>query len=146
MQLCNTVLGGGMISKLFMQIREKVSLCYDISSGYHGSKGILTVAAGIDCAQETVVREEVLHQLAECQQGNITEEELTAAKQALLSSLRTVHDTPGAIESFYATAALSGLPLTVEAYMKAVKTVTTEQIARVAQTLQLHTVYFLRGE
>lgn len=146
MQLCNTVLGGGMISKLFMQIREKMSLCYDISSGYHGSKGILTVAAGIDCAQETVVREEVMHQLAECQQGNITEEELTAAKQALLSSLRTVHDTPGAIESFYATAALSGLPLTVEAYMKAVKTVTTEQIARVAQTLQLHTVYFLRGE
>jgi predicted Zn-dependent peptidase len=57
-----------------------------------------------------------------------------------------VHDTPGAIESFYATAALSGLPLTVEAYMKAVETVTTEQIARVAQTLQLHTVYFLRGE
>lgn len=146
MQLCNTVLGGGMISKLFMQIREKMSLCYDIGSGYHGSKGILTVAAGIDCAQESVVREEVLHQLEECQRGNITEEELAAAKQALLSSLRTVHDTPGAIENFYSTAALSGLPLTVEAYMDAVKTVTAEQVARAAQSLQLHTVYFLRGE
>lgn len=146
MQMCNTVLGGGMISKLFMQIREKMSLCYDIGSGYHGSKGIVTVAAGIDCTQETVVREEVLYQIEECKRGNISEEELTAARQALLSSLRTVHDTPGAIENFYGTAALSGLSLTVEEYMDAVEKVTAEQVAQAAQSLQLHTVYFLKGE
>ena len=38
-QMCNTILGAGMTSKLFMQVREKMSLCYSIGSGYHGSKG-----------------------------------------------------------------------------------------------------------
>jgi hypothetical protein len=47
-QMMNLILGGGMTSKLFTQVREKMSLCYAISSGYHGSKGILTVNAGMD--------------------------------------------------------------------------------------------------
>ena len=40
MQIFNTIFGGGMISKLFRKLREEMSLCYDISSTYHGSKGI----------------------------------------------------------------------------------------------------------
>ncbi len=145
MQVFNTVFGGGMISKLFMNIREKLSLCYDIGSSYHGSKGVLTVSAGIEFAQEATVREAVLAQLQACCQGDITPEELTAAKEALLSSLRTVHDTPGAIENFYATAALSGLPMSVEEYMAAVERATLEQVVQAAQTVRLHTVYFLKG-
>ena len=54
-QVCNTVLGAGMTSKLFMQIREKMSLCYDIGSGFHGSKGIMTVAAGIEFDKKQLV-------------------------------------------------------------------------------------------
>ena len=94
MQLVNMVFGGGMTNKLFMNVREKMSLCYAIGSGYHGSKGILTVSAGIDFAQEQVVRREVLAQLEACQRGEITPTELTAAKEALRSSLLTVHDSP----------------------------------------------------
>ena len=48
MQLLNTLFGAGMTSKLFMNIREKMSLCYSIGSGYYGTKGIVTVSAGID--------------------------------------------------------------------------------------------------
>ncbi len=145
MQVLNTVLGGGMISKLFMQIREKMSLCYDISSIYHGSKGLLTVSAGIDFDRETQVREEVLRQLDACRKGEITPQELTAAKQALISSLRTIHDTPAGLENFYTTAALSGLPYTAQTYMQAVEQVTVEQVVQAAKTLRLHTVYFLKG-
>ena len=146
MQVLNMVLGGGMTSKLFMQVREKLSLCYDISSGYHGSKGLLTVCAGIDCREEQTVRQQVLAQLEACCQGNITQEELTAAKQALVSSLLSIHDTPGAIEGYYASGFLSGLLRTPEEYRAAVQAVTAEQVAAAARSLQLHTVYFLRGE
>ena len=145
MQLCNTVLGAGMTSKLFMQVREKMSLCYDIGSGYHGTKGILTVSAGIDCQKEDLVRQEIMAQLEACCQGQITQEELNAAKQAVCNSLRSTHDSPGAIESFYATGALSGLGMTPAEYMQAVEAVTTEQVAQAAKTLKLHTVYFLKG-
>jgi len=144
-QVFNTVFGGGMISKLFMKIREEMSLCYDISSSYHGSKGILTVSAGIDPDMDTRVRQEILRQLEACQKGEISRQELTAAKQSLISSLKSTHDSPGAIEGYYAVAALSGLPLTPEAYIRAVEATTAEDVAQAAQKVRLHTVYFLKG-
>lgn len=146
MQVLNTLFGAGMTSKLFMDIREKQSLCYDIGSGYQGSKGILTVSAGIDCHQDGLVKKEVLRLLEECQQGGITEAELTAAKQALVSQLQGTHDSPGSIESYYASAALSGLGMTPGQYMEEVERVTAEDAAKAARSLRLHTVYFLRGE
>ena len=145
MQVFNTVFGAGMTSKLFMNIREKMSLCYSIGSGYYGSKGIVTVSAGIDFEKETVTRQEVLRQLEACQSGAITPEELTAAKEALLSSLRTTHDSPGAIEGYYATGALSGMQMTTNEYGKAIVAVGLEQVVAAARTVQLHTTYFLKG-
>ena len=146
LQILNTIFGGGMISKLFMTVREKLSLCYDISSTCYGSKGIITVSAGIDCDKDTAVRQEIMRQLAACQAGDFTEEELSAAKQALLAQLQSTHDSPGAIAGYYTTAALSGLPLTPDAYAQAIEKTTAEDVAKAAKSLELHTVYFLRGE
>ena len=146
MQVFNALFGAGMTSKLFMQVREKLSLCYDIGSTYYGSKGILAVAAGIDFHQEQLVRQQVLEQLKACQEGQITAHELTAAKEALISQLRATHDSPGAIESYYASGALSGLGMTPQAYMAAVEAVTAEDVTTAARTLECHTVYFLRGD
>ena len=146
MQVMNTVFGAGMTSKLFMNVREKLSLCYAIGSSYYGSKGIVTVSAGIDFDKEQQVRQEILRQLEDIRGGNITEEELVAAKEALLSSLRGTHDSPGAIEGYYATAALSGMKLTPQSYMDAVRAIEKEDVARMARQLRLHTTYFLKGE
>lgn len=143
MQLLNTLFGGGMTSKLFLNIREKQSLCYSIGSNYYGSKGIVTVSAGIDCDKKDLVCAEILRQLELCCRGDFTQQELNAAKQALISSLRATHDSPGAIEGYYATAALSALKLTPEEYMDSIRAVTASQVARAAQTLKKHTVYFL---
>lgn len=145
MQLLNTVFGGGMTSKLFMNVREKQSLCYSVGSGYYGAKGILTVSAGIDFDKRETVQAEVLRQLDECRRGNITADELTAAKEAIISSLRSTHDSPGAIESYYSTAALSGMNMTPAQYMQAVEAVTAEDVVAAAKTVELHSTYFLRG-
>lgn len=145
MQVLNTIFGAGMTSKLFVNVREKRGLCYSIGSGYYGSKGILTVSAGIDSDMEPQVKQEIMNQLKACQQGQITQEELTAAKEAILSGLRGVYDSPGAIEGYESTAAIGRLSLTLEQYRQAVETVTAEQVAQAAQTLQLHTTYFLKG-
>ena len=145
MQVFNGIFGAGMTSKLFMNVREKLSLCYAIGSGYYGSKGIVTVSAGIDSNKKDVTRSQILHQLAECQAGNITADELNAAKESVLSGLRSLHDSPGSIENFYATAALSGLQLTPRAYMDAVSAVTAADVAEAAKAVALHTTYFLKG-
>ena len=145
MQLFNTIFGAGMTSKLFMNIREKMSLCYQIGSGYHGSKGIVTVSAGIDFEKETVTRQEILTQLAACCNGEISDEELNAAKEAILSSLRATHDSPGAIEGYYATGALSGMGMTPAQYMEKVEQVTLSQVVAAANTVKLHSSFFLKG-
>lgn len=146
MQVFNTIFGAGMTSKLFMNVREKLSLCYSIGSGYYGTKGIVTVSAGIDFDKEALTREEISRQLEACQAGDISEMELNAGKEAILSSLRATHDSPGAIEGYYATAALSGMGLTPESYMEAVKAVTLEDVVACARSLRLHSTYFLKGE
>ena len=146
MQVCNTIFGAGMTSKLFMQVREKMSLCYDIGSGFHGSKGIMTVAAGIEFEKEEIVRQEILHQLQEITEGNVTGQELTAAKEALLSMLRSYHDSPGAIEGYYASAAISGIGMDTAQFMAAVEAVDLAAVVSAAKTLTLQSVYFLRGE
>ena len=145
LQVLNTVFGGGMTSKLFMNVREKMSLCYDISSSYQGGKGILTVGAGMDCEMAETVEQEILHQLDCCRRGEITQQELSSAKEALLSSLRAIHDTPGSIENYYATGALSGLQLTIDQYMEQVQQVTVERLMEVAEKVQLHSVFVLKG-
>ena len=144
-QVMNTIFGAGMTSKLFVNVREKMSLCYAIGSGYYGTKGIVTVSAGIDFDKEQLVRDEIGRQLEALRSGDITDAELTSAKEALLSSLRGTHDSPGSIEGYYATAALSGMGMTPDMYMDAVRAVTREQVAESAKQLKLHTTYFLKG-
>ena len=145
MQVMNSLFGGGMTSKLFMTVREKMSLCYYIGSAYYGSKGIVTVSAGIDADKESITRQEILAQLDACRNGDITKEELVSAREAVLSALRTVHDSPGAIEGYYVSASLSGATMDLKAYAEAVATVTTEDVSRVAKMLTYHSSFLLKG-
>ena len=145
LQLMNTVFGAGMTSKLFMNVREKLSLCYSVGSSYYGTKGVITVAAGIDFDKEPQARAEILAQLRACQEGNITSQELESAKAAVLSSLRATHDSPGSIEGYYATTALSGVAMTPAQYMDALQGVTLEQVVAAARTVTLHSSFFLKG-
>ena len=146
MQVLNMLYGGGMTSKLFMQVREKESLCYDIGSGYHGSKGMLVVSAGIEFAMKDKVLTRIREQLQACKDGDFTAEELSAAKQGLITQLQATHDSPGAIENYYATGLLSGHCKTTQQHMALIEQVDKEQVCAAARTLQEHTVYFLRGE
>ena len=145
MQVCNALFGGGMTSKLFMNVREKLSLCYDVGSSFTGTKGMLLVTSGIDFAKEEEAKAEILRQLEAVQAGDFTEAELQAAKESLSSSLRGLHDSPSAIENYYIVAALNGLNLLPEDYLARVAAVTPGQVAEAAKSLTLDTVYFLKG-
>ena len=145
MQVFNTLFGGGMTCKLFQNIREKRSLCYDIGSGYYGTKGLVTVSAGIDCDKDELVQELIIKELEDCRKGEITDEELLSAKESLTSSLQSTHDSPGAIEGYYATGLLSGFRVTPAEYIDRIRAVTKEDVMEAAKLLQLKCVYFLKG-
>ena len=144
-QVMNTIFGAGMTSKLFVNVREKLSLCYSIGTGFYGAKGIITLSAGIDAADEEKARAEIDRQLEALRSGDITDEEMSAAKESLISGLRGSHDSPGAIEGYYSSAALSGLGMTPSEYMERIAAVTKEQVSAAARDLKLHTTYILKG-
>lgn len=146
MQVLNTVFGGGMTSKLFLNVREKMGLCYSVDAGYYPAKGLVLVSAGINGRQEETVRREILEQLEQCRQGAISDQELESAKQALLSALRGVYDRPGAMEQYFGAAAILGRTPDPEREMAAIRAVTAEQAAAAAQKLQLRASFFLKEQ
>lgn len=145
MQLFNTIFGGGFSNKLFKTLREEQSLCYYAGSAYYSSKGIMTVSAGIDFDKETRSREEILRQLQLCREGNITPDELSMAKETILSSLRGVHDSLGGMENYYANRNIAGPRLTLEEHMAAVEAAAVQDVVAAANTVRLHSTYFLKG-
>jgi len=145
LMVLNALFGGDLTSKLFLHVREKLSLCYYASSSVYGAKGILTVSSGIDTCNYQRTKEEILRQLAACQAGEITQEELKAAQEAICSSLRTIPDAPGRMEDFALFRLLSGFPLDRTGYRDAVRAVTVADAARAARQAEPDTIFFLKG-
>ena len=145
LMVLNALFGGDLTSKLFLHVREKLSLCYYASSSVYGAKGILTVSSGIDTCNYQRTKEEILRQLAACQAGEITQEELKAAQEAICSSLRTIPDAPGRMEDFALFRLLSGFPLDRTGYRDAVRAVTVADAAWAARQVELDTIFFLKG-
>jgi len=139
------ILYGGSTGKLFNVIREQLSLCYDIGGVYYKTKGFMAVYAGIDFDKKEQVRQEVGRLLVDCCEGRITEAELSAAKQTLIASLQASQDSPGAIESYYMNGLLTGCSIDPDAYIRAVRQVTAQQVQQAAALFKCNTVYFLKG-
>ncbi len=143
--LLNEILGASPISKLFLNVREKLGLCYHCSSSFNGFKGTLTVSCGLEPKNRELAQREILAQLEAIRRGEIGEEELLAAKKSLENVYRQLTDSPSAMESFYYGRALLGLDTTIEESRARFADVTREQIVAAANSLKLDTVYFLNG-
>lgn len=145
LMVLNACYGAGMTSKLFLNVRERLSLCYYASSIIHGAKGLMTVSSGIETANYEVAKAEILAQLDACRRGEITAEELENGKKAILTSLQTIPDSPGRMEDYSMYSMLSGQNMEIEEYAKAVQSVTVEQAAEAARKIRLEAVFFLKG-
>ncbi len=145
MVLANLIFGGTSNSKLFMNVREKLSLCYYASSSYARSKGILTVSSGVEAKDFERAEEEIGRQLRAVQRGDWEDWEQEGALQAIRSSLLSLSDSQGALENFYLGQIASGMEETPEELAQALQEVTKERIVAAARTVTPDTVYFLRG-
>ena len=104
------------------------------------------MSSGIDECNYETAKAEILRQLQLTADGQITDAELSAAKSAIISGLRSVPDSPRALEGFYGTLYLCGRNDDLQERIEAVERVTAQDVARCAGTLKLHTVFFLKGE
>ena len=143
--LLNAVYGGAVTSKLFQNVRERLSLCYYASSSLERLKGLMVVSSGIEFENYEVAKAEILRQLEDCREGKITDEELESARAYLISALRASMDRPGGLDDFYLGQAIAGLTETMEDRIEALRRVTKDEVAAAARKLTLDTVYFLKG-
>ena len=146
MVLANLIFGGTSNSKLFLNVREKHSLCYYASSSYARSKGILTVSSGVEVTDFERAEEEIERQLHAVQQGDWEDWEQEGALQAIRTSLLSLTDSQGALENFYLGQIASGATETPEELASSLQQVTKERIVAAARTVTPDTVYFLRGK
>lgn len=140
------IYGGSPISKLFMNVRERLSLCYYCSVTYKIYKGILFVSCGVDPDKREQAEAEIFRQLQEIRQGHISKAEFDAAIRSIVNSYRSISDLPSTLESYYAGRDLFGVSCTVEQLIEQITTVTVEDVIRVSERIATDTVYFLWGD
>jgi len=146
MQLLNAVYGGTTTSKLFMNVREKLSLCYYASSGLMGQKGILMVSSGVEFDQFARAKEEILAQLQLCQDGAFDDSELEGARRSVISSLLTMMDSQRQLEDYWLSQSIIGTLEPPAVSAARLEQVTREQVIACARRVTLDTVYFLTGK
>ena len=141
----NAVYGSGATSKLFMNVREKLSLCYYASSAVYLHKGIMLVSSGIEFDKLDAARDEILAQLDSVRRGEITDDELRSAKKSVASDLRAVQDSIGELEGFYLSQALDGLDYGPAELAALAEDVTKEDVQAIAKSIECDLIYFLKG-
>ncbi len=145
MQVLNALFGGTTTSKLFLNVREKRSLCYYASSQYDKFRGALLVSSGVEFEKREEAQTEILAQLENCRMGGIEPWELEAAKRSLISATLTMLDSQSRMEDFWLGQAVLPGPDPEELTAR-YEAVTMEQVVAAANQITPHTIYFLKGK
>lgn len=142
----NAIYGGGSFSKLFLNVRERLSLCYYAFSALEIHKGIMLVSCGVDFDKFEPARDEIFAQLEAMRKGDISEEELLAAKACVASDLRSFEDSQAELEGFYLSNALMGAEYSPLELSELVGEVTVETVRDIARSVECDMIYFLSGD
>ena len=138
LDLLNTILGEGMSSRLFLNIRERLGLAYDVHSftQKHVDTGHLGVYLGVDPKKATEAIRAVIAEIHELCDRDLTDEDLLQAKEFTKGRLRLDLETTNGV-AFWLTyqELLVNEIRTIEDELIAVDAVTAAEIQRVANSV-----------
>lgn len=141
--LGSRILGGGADSKLFINVREKESLCYTIYSTIQKSKSTMMVCSGIEAQNYEKTVNLVKEQVQKLKDGDITESEISNAKIAFINSLNSLNDEIGRISDFYFSQSISKNKSYLDQIKNMINKSTKEDIVEAVKNIELDTIYFL---
>ncbi|GGG80342.1 EF-P 5-aminopentanol modification-associated protein YfmF [Paenibacillus radicis (ex Gao et al. 2016)] len=140
----NGILGGYPHSKLFLNVREKESLAYYASSRLDGHKGLCTIQSGIEIQNYDRAVVIIKEQLESMKRGELTELEISQTKAMISNHLRELQDSAYEMIAYDFNAVLSGKDRSAQQLLDQIQSVGPEDIVRVANRVQLDTIYYLR--
>ncbi|MBI4122395.1 MAG: insulinase family protein [Parcubacteria group bacterium] len=102
-RLLATILGGNMSSRLFIQVRERLGLCYFIRAGLdsYEDTGAFSIQAGLDLRKVGTALSAVSRELRDVKQRGVSAEELEKSKEYAKGKLALAMEDSLEVASFY---------------------------------------------
>lgn len=144
--LMTALFGGTPISKLFVNVREKLSLCYYCAARYDNSKGIIWVDSGVENDNIELAKEAILEQLNELKNGNFSDELLDQTALFIMNGLKSVKDSTSSVESYYLAQLCGDKVKSPKEQIENIKKVTREGVCRAAKSYSLVIDYVFTAE
>lgn len=143
--LLQKIFGGTTSSKLFQNVREKMSLCYYCSAARNDLKGIMLVNSGVENENIEKTKNAVVDQLEEIKNGNFTDEDINFAEMAIKNDFKSVADSAGNVSNWYFDCIRKNDIVTPEEKLERYLGVSKERIIAAAKSMVLDSVYVLTG-
>lgn len=143
--LLQKIFGGTTSSKLFQNVREKMSLCYYCSAARNDLKGIMLVNSGVENENIEKTKNAVIEQLEEIKNGNFTDEDINFAEMAIKNDFKSVADSAGNVSNWYFDCIRKNDIITPEEKLERYLGVSKERIIAAAKSMVLDSVYVLTG-
>ena len=142
----NCIFGGSAVSKLFNNVREKLSLCYYVGSSLDRLKELMIVRSGVEFENFKTAEDEIMLQQSYMEKGDFTDEEIEFAKKHLITAYESNLDSIAAMEEYYTMQLLLGSDISIEEMTSKISEVTREEIVSAAKSMKLDTVYYMEAE
>ena len=133
----NTLLGGGMSSRLFQNIRERQGLAYAVFSELNPYRdtGCLSIYAGTSLESARQVVESILKEFRQLKENLVADEELRRAKDHLKGSLMlSLESTASRMSNLARQEMYFGRFFTLDELVESIESVTAQDVQRIAQT------------
>lgn len=137
------IFGGGPYSRLFDNVREKMSLCYYCSASSSRVKGLITVESGVEEQNAEKAENAISEQLEIMKKGEFTDFEFSSSVRSLRDSLNSYNDSQPLLDLWYALKAVNKNLYSPEDIAEKISAVTRDEIIAAANGVKLHTVYKL---
>lgn len=142
-RLAMSLYGGSVTSRLFVNVREKQSLCYYCGSRFVSPTAFMMVDSGVEPANAQKAEAAILHELNNLITGPITKEELEDCRRGILSGMASVGDSLASLENWYYNEILRGGTVqTPEESAEDLRNVTEEDVRRILSGFT-HSVSYL---
>jgi len=133
----NTLLGGGMSSRLFQNIRERQGLAYAVFSELNPYRdtGCLSIYAGTSIESASKVVKSITNEFHDLKEQRVSDEELRRAKDHLKGSLMlSLESTASRMSNLARQEMYFGHFFSLDELVESIETVTAEDVQRIAQT------------
>ena len=142
----NAILGGSANSKMFQEVREMASLAYTAGSNYIRYKSNIFIKCGIEIKNYQKAMEIIQKQLEDMKNGIFTDEDIANAKKGIISGIKSIDDEQDTQITYLFGHEITNINTTEDEYIKRINNVTKEDIIKVAQSIAINTVYFLKNQ